>query len=194
MNKTIQFVILTLILVFGAGQSSAEETKSFMGKIPTPEELVEALSLPEDSNVRTRGIRLNLSQKEQMQEAVDEAKKTVSRKAPRVALDIKFEYDSDQLTPMAKRTLQSLAQALNSKELKGSKFLLEGHTDATGSESYNLKLSERRARAAESYLNSVCNVKNDRLVVKFYGETKPLVKNDPEASDNRRVEVVNVAE
>jgi len=194
MKRMIFPIVVALVLAFGMSQAQAEETQNFMGKVPTPEELVEALSLPKESKVRTRGIRLNLSQKEKTKEVVAQAAPKPKKKAPRVALDIKFKYDSDQLTATAKQTLQSLGKALNSPELKGSTFILEGHTDSTGPKAYNMQLSERRARAAEKYLQTTCNVTNAKLIVKFYGESRPLVKNDPASSDNRRVEVVNVPE
>ncbi len=194
MKKVTLTTLLALIIALGCSPAFAQEPTNFMGKVPSPEELVDALSLPAESKVRTRGIRLNLSQKEQVKKTVAEAKPVKKKQAPRVALDIKFEYDSDQLTARAKQTLQSLGKALNSDKLKGSTFILEGHTDAVGTEAYNLDLSERRAKAAGKYLQTACNVTNAKLIVKSYGESRPLVKGDPEASDNRRVEVVNVVE
>jgi len=101
---------------------------------------------------------------------------------------ILFDFDSDRLRPEAMANLQSLKESL--EEYDGTALLVVGHTDDVGAESYNLALSERRARAASEYLVSV-GVAQDRLDVVGLGEIEPVTTNETEMGrqENRRVEV-----
>jgi outer membrane protein OmpA-like peptidoglycan-associated protein len=94
-----------------------------------------------------------------------------------------FGFDSDELNSTTKSNLANLAKTLNKYE--DTNILIEGHTDKTGTEDYNLDLSKKRARAVASYLSGL-KVKNDRISTQGYGETQPVSVNDAE---NRRVEV-----
>ena len=97
-----------------------------------------------------------------------------------------FEFNSDKLTPAARENLDQFAKALKDPRLGGSKFEIDGHTDAVGPEEYNLGLSERRADAVVSYLTSE-GIDASLLVAKGFGKTKPRVAN-PYSPLNRRVE------
>jgi outer membrane protein OmpA-like peptidoglycan-associated protein len=99
---------------------------------------------------------------------------------------VNFEFDSDKLTEAAKENLGQFAKALQDPRLKGEKFEIDGHTDATGPEEYNLDLSERRATAVISYLASQ-GLDSSLLTAKGFGKAKPRVAN-PYSSENRRVE------
>jgi OmpA-OmpF porin, OOP family len=99
---------------------------------------------------------------------------------------VNFEFDSDKLTDAAKENLAQFAKALQDPQLKGGKFEIDGHTDATGPEEYNLDLSERRANAVVSYLASQ-GLDSSLLTAKGFGKAKPRVAN-PYSSENRRVE------
>lgn len=107
---------------------------------------------------------------------------------PPTAFDlvVKFKYNSDDLEPEAKLNLDEFAKALKDPKLNASSFLVEGHTDATGSASYNLNLSERRANSVVRYLTER-GIDTSKLVARGYGQTKPVVA-DPFSGDNRRVE------
>jgi outer membrane protein OmpA-like peptidoglycan-associated protein len=99
---------------------------------------------------------------------------------------VTFEFDSDRLTQPAKENLAQFAKALKDPQLKGTKFEIDGHTDATGAELYNQGLSERRANAAVSYLASQ-GVDPATLTPKGFGKSKPRAA-DPFSPENRRVE------
>jgi outer membrane protein OmpA-like peptidoglycan-associated protein len=99
---------------------------------------------------------------------------------------VNFEFDSDKLTPSAKQNLDQFAKALQDPRLKGEKFEIDGYTDATGTEVYNLGLSERRANSVVSYLTSQ-GLDPSSLDAKGFGKTKPRVA-DPYSPENRRVE------
>lgn len=101
-------------------------------------------------------------------------------------LVVKFKYNSDVLEPEARLNLDEFAKALKNPQLAASNFLVEGHTDASGTADYNLSLSERRARAVVRYL-SERGVDTAKLVPRGYGQTKPL-SSDKFSPENRRVE------
>ena len=110
-------------------------------------------------------------------------------KAPAPAtfdLLVNFDFNSDKLTQAAKQNLDQFARALQDPRLKGEKFEIDGHTDATGTEAYNQGLSERRANAVVSYLTTQ-GLDASELVPKGFGKTRPRVA-DPYSPENRRVE------
>ena len=99
---------------------------------------------------------------------------------------VTFDFNSDQLTQTAKENLDQFAKALEDPRLKGEKFEIDGHTDATGTEIYNQDLSERRANAVAAYLESR-GLEPSNLIARGFGKTKPRVAN-PYSPENRRVE------
>jgi outer membrane protein OmpA-like peptidoglycan-associated protein len=110
----------------------------------------------------------------------------VSGAAAKFDLLVNFEFNSDRLTPAAKENLDQFAKALQDPRLKGQRFEIDGHTDATGAELYNLGLSERRASSVVAYLASQ-GLDAASLTAKGFGKSKPRVAN-PYSAENRRVE------
>jgi OOP family OmpA-OmpF porin len=103
-----------------------------------------------------------------------------------------FELDSAQLTGPSQSILDSVAADL--KKYPRLKIELQGHTDSSGSDAYNLKLSQRRADSVRDYLVSQ-GVPASQLTAKGYGESQPIADNataDGRAT-NRRV-VMHVLE
>lgn len=107
-------------------------------------------------------------------------------------LRVTFPFDSAEITPDAKRTLDVLGEALLDARLREDRFEIAGHTDGVGPESYNLTLSERRAQAVVDYLSENFGVPRQRLVGKGYGKTYLADPNDPRNPINRRVEILNL--
>lgn len=105
-----------------------------------------------------------------------------------VDLNIQFDFDSSTLTPTGKDTLKELVVALRSDRLADKRFLVEGHTDATGGVSYNLALSEKRALAVIAFLIEH-GVQSDRLEGHGKGFFEPLNRENPFSAENRRVRV-----
>lgn len=101
-------------------------------------------------------------------------------------LRVNFDYNSAVLTPAARANLAEFARALKDQRLAASQFVVEGHTDGTGSDAFNLELSMRRASSVVDYLKGH-GVGPARLEAKGYGKQRPLVA-DPNAGENRRVE------
>ena len=104
---------------------------------------------------------------------------------------ITFEFGSAQLRPESIQTLRNLGNALN-QDLKDEKaFVIEGHTDKTGSRAYNDELSKKRAEAVKDYLVNQMSVSSDRLQTVGKGFAEPVDSRRPYAPENRRVVVVN---
>ena len=111
---------------------------------------------------------------------------------PKIDLEIQFDYNSADIAKSSMASVQALGKALSDPALKGSTFVVAGHTDATGGEEYNQGLSERRADTIKKYLVQNYGLNGTDLVTVGYGETK--LKDASKGGDpiNRRVQVVNM--
>jgi outer membrane protein OmpA-like peptidoglycan-associated protein len=101
---------------------------------------------------------------------------------------ILFDVNRADLKDFSRAELAKLTTILNKYD--DTNILLAGHTDSTGSDEYNLRLSRRRAQSVSDYL-SIQNVNPERFTVYGYGKSDPIASNDTAASraQNRRVEV-----
>ena len=111
---------------------------------------------------------------------------------PKIDLEINFEYNSADISAKSLPSVQALGRALSNADLKGSTFVVAGHTDAAGGEGYNQDLSERRADAIKRYLVDKYGINGSDLVTVGYGKSKLKDANQPMAEANRRVQVVNM--
>jgi len=98
-----------------------------------------------------------------------------------------FDYDSDVVKGDARDNLDQLAS--NLAQYKDSELMIVGHADATGSETYNQDLSQRRAASAQRYLASQGVTRPIKTLGR--GELEPVASNETEAgrAKNRRIEV-----
>ena len=112
---------------------------------------------------------------------------------PKIDLEITFDYNSADISTTSLASVQALGKALSNPNLKGSTFVVAGHTDAVGGESYNQDLSERRADTIKRYLVERFGIAGADLVTVGYGKSKPKDPNAPLDPANRRVQVVNMA-
>ncbi|MDP2696996.1 OmpA family protein [Thalassospira sp.] len=106
--------------------------------------------------------------------------------APRL-FTIFFDFDSTEITPVAQRVLDAAAEQWTTSP---SDVSVVGHTDASGSSSYNLGLSDRRAKAALSELSSR-GVAGDRVATEAVGESNLLIPTPDGVREprNRRVTI-----
>ncbi len=105
---------------------------------------------------------------------------------------ILFEVNKATLQPASQANLEQLATILNKYE--DTDVLIEGHTDATGSEEYNLTLSEQRAQSVANFLAGL-QVDATRFTIMGYGEGQPVADNASVEGRqaNRRVDLAIMA-
>jgi outer membrane protein OmpA-like peptidoglycan-associated protein len=121
----------------------------------------------------------------QMDRQAEELEKLENAEVERVGEGIKITFDSRlmfsinqySLTEQSRTNLRELAESL--KTHPDTNILIEGHTDNTGKEACNMKLSRRRAESVKNYLTSL-GVDNSRLELAAFGEELPIASNDTE--------------
>lgn len=118
----------------------------------------------------------------------------VIAKKPQVDLEITFASGSAAITPEAVPTLIALGQALSDGGLAGATFVVAGHTDRKGAAAFNQSLSKRRALAVKRFLVDQIKLAESRVIALGYGFERPKNEADPFADENRRVQIVNMAE
>ena len=154
-----------------------------------PEHVARVLSQP--AAPLTRSIRLLIDAPAAATVAAARAPSAAVRVAPAVqntfSLPVQFAFDSATILPAARRQLDAVADGIKLLP-ETQKVMLEGHTDATGGESYNLSLSQRRAAAVKEYLVEVHGIDAQRLLDRGLGEQQPIEGTDPFAPQNRRVQ------
>lgn len=107
-------------------------------------------------------------------------------------VEIDFENNSTAIEPKSYRTVGLIADALHHPDLFRYKFLIVGHSSATGSAKHNLELSQKRADAINEALSTTFAVSPDRLFSVGAGEEWPIDPGHPESADNRRVQLINL--
>ena len=107
--------------------------------------------------------------------------------ASALSLPVRFAFDSADILPAARTQLDALADGI--KLLEPTRVVtVEGHTDAAGSDAYNLALSRSRARAVRDYLVQRHGIDGARLKTVGFGEGRLVEDADPHAAVNRRVQ------
>jgi outer membrane protein OmpA-like peptidoglycan-associated protein len=163
----------------------------------SPKPMTRSLSAPkvdpaakarEDDFVQTLRNRktrsLSMGEREEIAE--------IASSKPKIDLDIQFDYNSAEIRTASIQTVQALGEALSKPALKGSTFIVAGHTDAIGGEAFNMGLSERRADTIKRYLVEKYGISGADLVTVGYGKDKPKDPSAPMDPINRRVQVVNM--
>jgi outer membrane protein OmpA-like peptidoglycan-associated protein len=204
MTRSYQFAVRTIavavILFMTAGLAAAEDTNVSAEQILSalkPRPLTRGLSAaPVDTSakakeigfintVRNRRTRsLSLGERDQIAE--------IASTKPKIDLEIQFDYNSAQISNTSMPSVQALGTALTDPSLKGSTFVIAGHTDAIGSDAFNQDLSERRADTIKRYLVEHYRITSSDLVTVGYGKTRLKDPVNPTDAVNRRVQVVNM--
>jgi outer membrane protein OmpA-like peptidoglycan-associated protein len=186
-------VLLTTSVLAFAGENVTPDTivRALQPKSPTRSLSGEASAAAADQGrfvetLRNRKTR-SLSSGEREEIA------TIAADKPKIDLEITFDYNSADISAKSLPNVQALGKALADPNLKGSTFVVAGHTDAAGSETYNQDLSERRADSIKRYLVNKYEIPSANLVTVGYGKSKPKDPTAPMDPSNRRVQVVNMA-
>lgn len=114
---------------------------------------------------------------------------TAAADAPLFVLDgVNFAYDSSSLSPLARKKLDYVVEALHGSP--ALRVRIEGYTDNVGGQAYNLPLSRQRANSVHSYLIER-GIKPSRFQTVGYGESRPVAPNNTaeNRAKNRRVEL-----
>jgi len=104
-------------------------------------------------------------------------------------LKLLFDFDSAELRPESITELERVVKFMN--DVPFARAMVQGHTDSVGSDAYNMKLSDRRAKSVFDYLTSR-GVDPSRLTSEGRGETMPIADNATAAGrqENRRVMLI----
>ena len=161
------------------------QVEIFDGPVPSAEELGKILYAEPSAEggsargIKTRGIMVTPG---------DKAAQAAEERPRSFGFLIQFGFDSYEILPDSRPYLDEVGRMLNLKGLVDKRLVIVGHTDASGSGTYNLKLSKRRAEEIRSYLVANHRVDRARLQALGRGESEPLRGNDPFDARNRRVE------
>jgi len=137
------------------------------------------------ASIRNRKTRsLSLGEREEIAE--------IASTKPKIDLEIHFDFNSADISKESMSSVQALGNALSDPKLRGSTFVVAGHTDGVGGDAFNQDLSERRADTIKHYLVNHYHIASGDLVTVGYGKTKLKDANDPTDAINRRVQVVNM--
>ena len=169
--------------------SKALQTKPLTRGLSTGSQQIDTATQTKETKfvdgLRNRKTRsLSLSEREEIAQ--------IASSKPKIDLEIRFDYNSADISKDSTQAVQELGKALSQASLKGQTFVVAGHTDAVGGDEYHQGLSERRADTIKRYLTDKYGVNGSDLVTVGYGETKPKDASTPTDPANRRVQVVNM--
>lgn len=205
-----RFLAVLLALTLTAGTASGEkpaDLRAGLIQMAQTQEEFEALfarprtpqALPEftcEQFKRTINPQFSNNEAEQLSAETKPAIKnniqdTIKKVPVLEAKEITFAFDSADLTDEGKATVRRLGTVLASTSDPYC-LAIYGHTDATGTEAYNQKLSDERAAAVRNVLVSEFGIKEQGLAVHGFGEKQLKYKDKPYDPANRRVELQNL--
>ncbi len=163
----------------------------------TKEEIIEALGqAPEVKNgalpLSEEGVSLFSKGKTRGLASIKEEEEALNR-APKVGALILFDTNSANIKEESLPLLHEYGEALKDA-LPDAVLVVAGHTDSKGNDEYNMKLSKKRAEAIKQFFVQKFEIDSKRLLVKAYGESKPLEDNSTQEGreKNRRVEFIRI--
>jgi outer membrane protein OmpA-like peptidoglycan-associated protein len=174
MNKGLRRLICAALLsALATSSGAADVERTDLGdRVPTKEELIGLLAVKPALPTRS-------------------GEPAPPPKPRAISAGIGFEYNSAALTEQGKTFLNNLGSALSDEAFMNAHILLEGHTDARGTEDYNLDLSRRRAEAVKKFLTDVWGMPNANVSTVGKGKSDLLDKDNPESAANRAVVIIN---
>ena len=189
MNKHISWMLIPIALA-GSGLAQADKVRLYGAhEVPDARDIAHILGGPaaQPPRMKMRGISLDPSYLKTSAAATQEALAQVSKPADEAfALPVHFAFNSAAIMPDAKPQLDAVAEGI--KLVPGARVVVEGHTDAYGSDKYNSRLSLARATAVKEYLVERHGISPGSLVIEGLGEEDPINSIDPYAAENRRVQ------
>jgi outer membrane protein OmpA-like peptidoglycan-associated protein len=190
-------LLVPMILALAAGAALAQDVRQYRASDSVdPREVAAILGQGAAPAVKMRSIRLlddatTAATHEpplQLAAAPQGAAPAPARVRPAaLSLPVQFGFDSVGILASARPQLDALAEGIRMlPELQA--VVIEGHTDAHGSDHYNAQLSQRRALAVKRYLVATHGIESARLRAVGLGEQAHLRGLEPHAAENRRVQ------
>ncbi len=187
MKRKLWVNLMTAVLVAGLFMTVSCAQKTVVSEPATVEDKAKA-DAEAAAKAKAEAERIK-AQELADQLAMEQAAKIAAAKTRFVNQNIHFDYDSAELSSMAKMLLKEKAEWLNANP--AATVIIQGHCDERGTTVYNLGLGERRALVAKNFLVDL-GVSAGRLDTISYGEEQPL---DPDQTEeayrkNRRAQFV----
>jgi OOP family OmpA-OmpF porin len=202
-NKTAIAATVLAMCVSGAFAQSLTDEEILL-RFNTQKDLFESATDGQSDKPKTRGLTIvtnkdNAAQGgtvaiEGTQTATDSFKPLAPKTTevsfdPNISVDIQIEFDFDSaaISNSQQPALDQICRVMTQASDIGL-FRIVGHTDSSGSDLYNERLSTLRAEEVGRHLVDICGISPTRLDMVGYGERFLAMPNDPEAAENRRVE------
>jgi outer membrane protein OmpA-like peptidoglycan-associated protein len=202
LSATLSLLTIGIALSIGVAKAADDVTEDQILRALTPAKkpLTRGLSVgpqtPTDPAAAAAEGKLVQSLRDRPTRSLSAAEReeiaTIVKDKPKIDLEINFDYNSANISARSMSSVQALGRALSNPDLKGSTFVVAGHTDAAGGDAYNQDLSERRADSIKRYLVDKFGIAGSDLVTVGYGKTKLKDPANPLSEVNRRVQVVNM--
>jgi len=196
MLKKTLIVVVMAFLAFSLACATKKQVRTEVARIDTEMETIE--SSVEQNQVRIKEhdskiVELSRETREALERAQSAEKLAQGKLLYEITLtdeDVRFGFNQSELTDNARQTLESLLTQLKADN-RNVFIEVQGHTDALGTEEYNMKLGQERADAVRRYL-SENGIPLHRISTISYGEGRPLGENKTKKgrSANRRVVMV----
>ncbi|MEF3076732.1 OmpA family protein [Methylobacter sp. Wu1] len=173
-------IALAIVCCLTSVKAGWAEDLNVGARAPTKEEVIQAFKTNSEGGekVLTRGIHIRPTNS------------SLASTPKAISLEVRFGYNSAQLTDDAVRQLTPVAEALVSGELKNLNFHVEGYTDAKGSDGYNKDLSLKRAATVRDFFVKRHGLNASRVQFSGLGKSNLLDPNNPFSEVNRRVRIV----
>ncbi|PKK83823.1 MAG: hypothetical protein CVT49_06710 [candidate division Zixibacteria bacterium HGW-Zixibacteria-1] len=187
MKMMLLFTFIALMLIAGCASKGYvdEQIAAMQAKVDADVNSVKAKTdMNAEEITKVKAMQAEVSKKADM--ALNEAKGFENYQVIWEGV-VNFDFDNFDLTQMAKDNLSGLGQKMG--DYPRSLLEVAGHTDKSGSASYNMTLGMKRGEAVKQYLADQYGVALYRMFSVSYGEAKPVAMPDQKnaASQNRRV-------
>ena len=198
MRIELRKLCILLPIAFCTPNVYAEDV-NFGKDIPSTEKILDYLKAPADNEefaiskdgAKIRGL-IFVEQKDKR--PLKHKPITPKQNLKALSLEILFAYNSATLTAEGQQQLRPVGEALANADLKGRRYIVEGHTDVIGGDQFNIDLSLRRAEAVKDFLLSQYGLPTTALKIEGKGKTNLANTEDPTSEVNRRVRIVMLSE
>ncbi len=186
MNRKLWMNLMVAMLVAGLFMTVSCAKKTVVADGTTIEDQAKAeaeakaKALAEQERIKAQELQDQMAKEQALKQA-----KIAAAKNRFVNQNIHFDFDSSELSSMAKMLLKEKAEWLSANP--GVSVTIEGHCDKRGTNGYNLALGDRRAESVRTFLVDL-GVDSSRLTTVSYGEERPLDRGNGESAwaKNRR--------